>query len=181
MEAQLSFEIQALTAVAGIVGLIMRRDKNTNISMKSIGPVKIPSFIGSSSKSTTMTTENQLIFLVTILCAYYTGICMIIGNLISKSINLIAVADGLCIIIQVTVMTFLIRSGQKSSNNMREVYAFLILANFSIWILEITQVSLKINRSGTATMDLLTLPPIMMSLNRFHTLLIFIQFWRSKA
>lgn len=123
--------------------------------------------------------DHRIIIFITIAATYYCATCMIIGNLISRTINFMAIADGICMIFHSSFQTVLIRSGQQSgSGKMREIFALLILANFSIWFLEVSQVASKL--MVLQTMDILLLPPILMSLNRFYSALVFIDFWRGK-
>lgn len=122
--------------------------------------------------------ETQIIIFVTLLATYYCAICMIMSNLISRVVNITAILDGTVMIIHITFQTFLLRSADRKIGKMREIFAFLILANFSLWMLEVTQVTTKIEQFGPS--DILLLPPLLMSLNRFYSALVFIQFWKAK-
>lgn len=155
-------QFQGLSAIASLTGIILSRDKLKAIHIKS----------GNFAR------DHKIIIFITISATYYCATCMIIGNLISRTINFTAIADGICMIFHSSFQTVLIRSGHQGSNKMREIFALLILANFSIWFLEVSQVASKL--IALQSMDILLLPPILMSLNRFYSALVFIDYWRGK-
>jgi len=152
-------------------GLILRGKKTkTNTSYKT------PTILHASIP---MPRENQLLIFITILATYYCAILMIISNLMARHVNITAIFDGIVMIIHITFQTFLLRSGDRDKiNRTREIFAFLILANFGLWLLEVSQVANKAAHFGAT--DVLLLPPLLMSLNRFYSSLVFIQFWKSK-
>ena len=123
--------------------------------------------------------ENHLIIFITILATYYCAILMIISNLMARHVNITDIFDGVVMIIHITFQTFLLRSCDREKiNRTREIFAFLILANFGLWLLEVSKVATKAAHLGAT--DILLLPPLLMSLNRFYSALVFIQFWKSK-
>lgn len=186
--------------MAAVIGLVVRSDK-----LKTMYPSKrSPGTSSSSSTSSSFLDIHSLMTLIMVGCTYYCAVCMIVGNIITtvtsyyNSSNTtgmgdtsnnnipdvvksgIVVSDGICMIFHITAQTFLIRSSSNRCNNkLRQVFAFLILANFSIWILEVNQISVKFDSTdGNINLDIL--PALFMSLNRFYSALMFIHFWKSK-
>lgn len=158
--------------MASIIGLFLRKEK---LMMKSFYQ---PFF---ASNSLTSAPDHHLIISVTVLTTYYCSICMIVGNLVtsSASINIIAISDGICMLCHITLQTFLIRSGERRKTGLqRQFFAFLILSNLSIWIIEIVQVSVKL--SQVSALDSPIIMPLLMSFNRLYSVLLFIHFWKSK-
>lgn len=184
--------------MAAVIGLVVRSDK-----LKTMYPSKRNPGTSSSSSTSSFLDIHSLVTLIMVGCTYYSAVCMIVGNIITtvtsyyNSSNTtgmgdttnnipdvvksgIVVSDGVCMIFHITAQTFLIRSSSNRRNNkLRQVFAFLILANFAIWILEVNQISVKFDTTdGNISLDIL--PPLFMSLNRFYSALLFIHFWKSK-
>ena len=190
---------QGLSAIASMIGLVLRREK-----LKAIYPT-MKAFPGAAWNSYGLTSASSrdgsngagachpdvlsaVCALITIASTYYCAVCMIIGNVMmikadmspnAMLVNAIIMMNGTCMILHMTTQSFLIRSGDRKTNKLRQIFAFLILTNFSIWILEIHQVSVKFSLVNS-TLDSILLPPLLMSLNRFHSALMFIHFWKSK-
>ncbi|KAI1301241.1 hypothetical protein HDE_03143 [Halotydeus destructor] len=156
--------IQGLSAIVSMIGLILRGKKMRPIYKSPVTNLPKPN-------------EGQLIIFVTILATFYCAILMIMSNLLARNMNMTAICDGLVMVIHITFQTYLLRSADREKNNgIREIFAFLILANFSLWLLEVSQVALKASHLGPT--DILILPPLLMSLNRFYSALVFMQYWK---
>lgn len=154
-----------------MTGLILRGKKSKSSVVYKSHP--------SAAISSLVPNENQLIIFATILATYYCAILMIISNLLARTVNVIAILDGVVMIIHITFQTFLLRSADREKvSRTREIFAFLILANFGLWLLEVSQVATKAQQLGSS--DILLLPPLLMSLNRFYSALVFIQYWKAK-
>src|SRR5205085_6784457 len=124
-----------------------------------------------------------ILTIITVSSTYYCAICMIIGNLLVPGWsymmeNSLSITDGVFMITQVTLQTFLIQSANRKTNSLRQVFAFLIFANLGMWTAEVKQISVKMELVQHA--DLQMLPPILMSLNRFYSALLFLDFWKTK-
>lgn len=191
---------QGLSAMASMIGLLVRREKLKAIypTMKALASTGWNSY-GLTSASCSdggaggsgachPDVLSSAFSLITIAATYYCAVCMIVGNFIMMRsdmspnalvMNGIIMLNGTCMIVHMTMQSFLLRSGDRRTNKLRQIFAFLIMTNFSIWILEIHQVSVKFSLVNS-TLDSILLPPLFMSLNRFHSALMFIHFWKSK-
>ena len=179
-----------------MIGLLLRREKLKAIypTMKALPSLawnmtSVP-ITASADRTCHPDVLTSAFTLSTIAATYYCAVCMIIGNFMMMKtadsispnallMNGIITMNGICLMLHMTMQSFLIRSGHRKTNKLRQIFAFLILTNFSIWILEIHQVSVKFSHNNW-TLDSLLLPPVLMSLNRFQSALLFIHFWKSK-
>lgn len=186
---------QGSSAVASMIGLLLRREKLTAMyptikafssrACNSYGLTSCPG--GSSSKACHPDVLSCLFSLLTITATYFCAVCMIVGNLMMMKdmspnallTNGVILMNGVCMIVHMTAQSCLIRTGDRTTNSLRQVFAFLILTNLSIWILEVQQLSVKFSLVNY-TLDSVLLPPLLMSLNRLHSALMFIHFWKSK-
>ena len=87
--------------------------------------------------------------------------------------------DSGLLVFQITLQTLLLRTDGRKIHKLREFYGFLIVANFSLWVLEVTEIA-SLNSTRSQAFSLNILPQIMVSLNRFYSALVFIHFWQSK-
>jgi len=88
--------------------------------------------------------------------------------------NIGAIFDGLILIAQITSQTFLMRLQGRKFVNMSQVSALLVLSNLSLWIIEISAIAHNaVNFSAILS--------LFVSLNRFYSSLVFIQFWKTKS
>lgn len=180
-----------------MIGLLLRREKLKAIypTMKALPSLawNMTSVSNPAAASADRACHPDVLScaftLITIAATYYCAVCMIIGNFMMMKtadispnallMNGIIMMNGICLVLHMTMQSFLIRSGHRKTNKLRQIFAFLILTNFSIWILEVHQVSVKFSLNNS-TLDSLLLPPVLMSLNRFQSALMFIHFWKSK-
>ena len=188
-----------MSAVAALIGLVFRTEKLKTIrkfpSMRGTSSMFMSPEMTTSTKTTSFLETHSVVTLITVGCTYYCAVCMIVGNVITTATSYstsnattevpdilksaIIVSDGVCMILHITTQGFLMRSTNRSNNKLRQVFAFLMLANLSIWMLEVNQICVKFHSfQGSITLDML--PPIFMSLNRFYSAILFTHFWRTK-
>lgn len=85
--------------------------------------------------------EFHMFVIASLICAYFCSFSAIILNLAQKVIIFENLVDSFLLTIQMTLQTILLRSDGRNFDKMRDIHAFLIFANFSLWILEITEIA----------------------------------------
>lgn len=123
--------------------------------------------------------EFHLFVISSLICSYFCSFSAIILNLNQKTIIIENLIDSILLTIQITLQTILLRSDGRKIDKLRDVHAFLIFANFSLYILEITEIA-SINGTNYNLFNLNVLPQIIVSLNRFYSSLLCIHFWKAK-
>lgn len=155
-------KFQGVSATVSAVGLIVRSKKKYTHYKYQINLL-----------------DYHFIIFVTLFAAYVFGVSQILLNLKMKDFNPWVVINGIMLIIQITLQTFLMRSEGRKLVHMRQVFALLIFCNISLWILEIFQLA-NIMAKMNAFIDSHALFSLFVALNRFYSTLIFIQFWKIK-
>lgn len=134
---------------------------------------------GSPYKYQINTLDYQFIIYVTIFAAYFCSVTTIITSLTSPEIDIALVLNGVMLTIQITFQTFLMKSQGRNLSNTRQIFAFLILSNLSLWVLEVSHMADSLlNTSGIVSFPILL--AIIVGLNRIYSTLVFLQFWKNK-
>ncbi|XP_074603475.1 uncharacterized protein LOC141857007 isoform X2 [Brevipalpus obovatus] len=156
--------IEALSAMASLIGLFIRGRKRKGLH-KIADPCLDPN-------------ENLIMSLVTVTGAYTLAIYNLVNDGLNNTLDTYKLLNNVTLILQITFQTLLIRSDGRKIHRTRDIYAYLILSNFSLWILEIT--NMATNLSGRKTIGLDYVPQLLVTLNRFYSGLVFAHFWRIK-
>jgi hypothetical protein len=88
--------------------------------------------------------------------------------------------NGLLLIVQISLQTFLMRTQGRKFVKMSQVSALLVLSNLSLWILEISELANIITKVNVLT-NFSAMLSLFVSLNRFYSSLVFFQFWKTKS
>ncbi|XP_053204960.1 uncharacterized protein LOC128389407 isoform X2 [Panonychus citri] len=156
--------IQGLSATAALIGLILRGRKRKGLH-KIADPCLDPN-------------DNHIMSIITVAGAYTLAIYDVVMSALENSLSSHKMVNHGALIIQITLQTFLLRSDGRKLHRSRDVFAYLILSNFSLWILEIT--SMATHMTSAQTLSLHHLPQLLVTLNRFYSGLVFIHFWKIK-
>lgn len=81
--------------------------------------------------------EFHLFVITSLIAAYFCSFSAIILNLTQKVLIIENLIDSFLLTIQITLQTILLRSDGRKIDKLRDVHAFLIFANFSLYILVI--------------------------------------------
>lgn len=114
------------------------------------------------------------------MAAYISGLTDILIYSNPKHINIEMLFNGVILMTQITLQSFLMRSQGRKFVNMRQVSALLVLSNLSLWILEISETA-NIMTKDNNIINFPALLSLFVSLNRFYSSLIFFQFWKTKS
>lgn len=148
-----------------MIGLLIRGDKRKSLQQLPVNNHQ---------------REHQIPMLTTLLAAYYISLSLVMSGLTQRLIDTYAVLDGITMIIHVTFQTLLMRSDWRKLEKLKEIFAFLILSTFSLWVLEISETASIITDLGLTRVGISILPNLFVALNRFYVALVFIKFWKIK-
>jgi hypothetical protein len=123
--------------------------------------------------------EFHLFVVISFTSAYFCALCAILLNLLQPEVVSENLFDSVLLLVQITLQTLLLRTDGRKVHKLREFYGFLIVSNFSLWVLEVTEIS-SLNSARNPIFNLNILPQILVSLNRFYSALVFIHFWQTK-
>ncbi|RWS30761.1 hypothetical protein B4U80_06093, partial [Leptotrombidium deliense] len=156
--------IQGLSAIAAFIGLIMKGKQH-----KGVHKISVQFF---------HRLHNETMLAFTLFSSYFCGISITVNNVVSLSFDVSQLFDAFFLLIQTTFQTLVLRSKGRNEEKTRDIFAFLILTNFSLWILEVTQIAASIPEKGAFTFQVL--PDIFVSFSRFYFSTLFFHFWKSK-
>lgn len=122
--------------------------------------------------------ENLIVSLITLAGGYTLSMFNLINDALIGDLDSQKMLNNVALIFQLTFQTLLLRSDGRKMHRTRDIYAYLILSNFSLWILEIT--NLASNLSGQKTIAIDYLPQMLVTLNRVYSGLVFTHFWKIK-
>ncbi len=122
----------------------------------------------------------HFIIYVTLFAAYISGLTDILIYLKTKHLNIGMIFNGLLLIVQISLQTFLMRTQGRKFVKMSQVSALLVLSNLSLWILEISELANIITKVNVLT-NFSAMLSLFVSLNRFYSSLVFFQFWKTKS
>ena len=122
--------------------------------------------------------DYHFVLYLTLLAAFVYGLRQVLITSLAEETQLEDICDGLSLIIQITLQSFLLRLQRRKFVQMDQIFIVSVFANLSLWVLEVYQIanSLAINIPITNFTVILYL---FVSLNRFYSALIFYQFWKS--
>uniref|UniRef100_T1K2D8 Uncharacterized protein n=1 Tax=Tetranychus urticae TaxID=32264 RepID=T1K2D8_TETUR len=156
--------IQGLSAAAALIGLVLRGRKRKGLH-KIADPCLDPN-------------DNHIMSIITVAGAYTLAIYDIVTSGLENTLTSYKMMNHGALIIQITLQTFLLRSDGRKIHRSRDVFAYLILSNFSLWILEITNMATNLTNQNSISAR--HLPQLLVTLNRFYSGLVFIHFWKLK-
>lgn len=160
-KVKIHISIQGLIAITCLIGIGLQKKERYKYFKYHMNPI-----------------GSQIIIYITLFASYIYGIILIARINYSNIFDFNIFANGFLLILQGTFQTILVKSQENKFVKMKEIFAFLIFANISLWILEIYELSFLMTR--TTEINFISFLSLFVTLNRFYYFLLFIQFWHVK-
>lgn len=159
--------MKAISAFILIIGLLIIRRKKKYLNYKY----------------TINILDHHLVLYLTLLAAFVYGLRQVITSWLAAetedtSRRLDDTSDGLSLVIQISLQSFLLRLQRRKFVQMNQIFIINVFSNLSLWVLEVYQIANSL-ASDIRITDFTIILYLFVSLNRFYSALVFYQFWKS--